>query len=163
MWPVPRWRWGRGQHLGPRFVALAGLLPRGDSLFYPWAVAKYSKAQLAKNRKSVTGVALVALGLVAFSFVASGFSFGRLVSGSLVAAAFVGVMWWLFASSGASKIDGTWVDGFTSEGNWHGGFNPSRRSYAEPAQVQDGVCPDCRLAFGTAGGTAHAGCKTELA
>ena len=126
-------------------------------------MAKYSKAQLEKNRRTVKGIALVAVGVVAFAFVASGLSVGTLFGGLLVVAALVGALWWLFASSDASNIDGTWVDGFKVEGKWQGEFNPGTRPLAESAQVQDGVCADCGLAFGTAGGTAHAGCKTELA
>ncbi len=134
-------------------------------------MAKYSKAQLQKNRRAVSGVALAGAAYVALSFVASGFSLSTLIGTSVVAAVIVGALWWLFASRGAETLEGSWVDGFNHEGRKASmgfpGFEARQRidtgDGPEVKEVADGICSDCGLPFGAAGETHHAGCASEAA
>ena len=130
-------------------------------------MAKYTQAQLQKNRRVVFGVALVGAVCAVISFVASGFSIGNLIGTAAVAAAIVGAPWWLFASKGAETLEGSWVDGFNHDGvkasMGFPGFEARKRIDAGGEEVADGICSDCGLPFGTAGETHHAGCRTEEA
>ncbi len=81
-------------------------------------MGKYSKAELDRNRKSVSNVALIGMFLVLVGFMTSGFSFASLFAGLIGLSVLVGVLWWLFASRRASNIDGTWVDGWKWRGRW---------------------------------------------
>ena len=75
-------------------------------------MAKYSPAQLAKNRRTIlNGLVLANVGLL-ISVLASLTTILSAVVFSLIFLALAGVMWWLFASKDSSTIDGTWVDGW---------------------------------------------------
>jgi len=124
-------------------------------------MAKYSKAQLAKNRRTVAG--LGAGGAILVGALA-GASVISLFGGLVVVGAVAGCMWWLFASKGASTIDNSWVDGFSEGGAFWYGIVPYVRksSSSAVAKPQDELlCSDCGLGFGASGGAAHVGCKTE--
>ena len=88
-------------------------------------MGKYSRAELDRNRKSVSNVALIGAFLVLVGFVTSGFSFASLFAGTIGLLVLVGLLWWLFASRRASNIDGTWVDGWKWPDRWWDDFRGS--------------------------------------
>lgn len=143
-------------------------------------MAKYSAAQLEKNRKSVAGVAVIGLAIALISYVASGFETQTLVGWLIVVALVLTPMWWLFASKKAGKIDGSWVDGWNDEGDFTGygppqlphAYRPQRRRTIQPdaAAIEDSsdavlrgdsACPVCGLEFGSASATAHVNCHND--
>lgn len=136
-------------------------------------MGRYTEAERKKNQRTVSALGLGAVAVVLVGFIASGFALSRLLSLAVLTGIVVGLIWWLFASKNAGKIDGTWVDGWQGEdgGEWIGLPLPNPRSGAaapsdsitantvDAVPTDDEACPTCGLPFGAASGTSHVNCN----